>query len=529
MEELDSQKTRVYWILTNIRKGIASFIKNGFKKRPIVSILITLVLVYLIFVSRGSLQPFFLLIRKYILLIALIILVLWRFSKGWSLRSTGKKVLTTVLLIGFAAGSYLGGPEIYRYISLYFHYSSINKVALDKFPTTNFERIQPINSVKTLINQEALSETEDATRPNFVRGVDGKYYYSCAVGPAREYKIQQMTKNMYEIIHVPADLPAPVFSKKYRDDVNFNIGELLLFSKKTSNAIIKKFGFFKYFTYEPAEPIYLQQGKNKWLQVIPLIRWKGIIFPRPVFGGVYLIEEMKGDDGYFDRVLFGKGKYIAPEDIKNHYVLAGQNLLPQNVAEFTAESFKFSSGFLAPMPFYHQDDIRIPDLPNDVNPQPFITYFNVNGKGKIYNFYGLEPYQQEKKSLSLSLFIAGDNDDTVYFLDHRKRDQSYIGSSAISAKIIESKKNYDWSKNYPAETRPFVRTVNGESRFMWLSTIVTKAGENKDQYIAGSIPEITLTDAIHGKVVWIDQDSLINNDTWIEIAKNELEDYWEKE
>ncbi|MGB0851175.1 MAG: hypothetical protein ACPGTP_08000, partial [Bacteroidia bacterium] len=273
----------------------------------------------------------------------------------------------------------------------------------------------------------------------------------------------------------------------------------------------------------------LQQAENVWIQVVPLIRWKGVIFPRPVFGGVYLLDEMKGDDSYFERVLIGKGTFVSPENISEHHALVGQNLLPKKVAEFTAESFKFSSGFLAPMPYYHQDDIRIPDLPNDVNPQPFITYFNVKGEGKIYNFYGLEPFQKEKKSLSLSLLIAGDNDDVVYFLDHRKRDQSYIGSSAISAKIIESKKNYDWSKNYPAETRPFVRTVNGKSRFMWLSTIVTKAGENKDDYIAGSIPEITLTDAIHGKVVWIDQDSLINNNSWIHLAENELKDYWNKE
>ena len=529
METQEVNKSRIYWILYNVRKRSANFIKTSFKKRPIVSVLVTLVLIYFIFVSRSGWQPLILLIRKYILLILLIALVLWRFSKGWSLRSTSKKIITTGLLLAFAAGVWLGGPGVYRYFGLYFHYSAINKVALDAFPTTSYERIQPLNSVKTLINQEALSETEDATRPQFVRGVDGGYYYSCAVGPAREYKIQQMTKNMYELIHVPADLPAPVFSKKYRDDVNFDIGELLLFSKNTTAAVTKKFGFLKFINYEPSEPLYLQQAPGEWLQVVPLIKWTGILFPKPVFGGVYVIPEQKGEENYFERVLWGKGTYISPADIEHNPMLVGQNLLPKKVAEFTAESFKFSAGFLAPMPFYHQNDIRIPELPNDVNPQPFITYFNINGEGKIYNFYGLEPYQNEKKSLSLSLLIAGDNDDTVYYIDHRKKDQSYIGSSAISAKIIESKKNYDWSKNYPAETRPFVREVNGQSRFMWLSTIVTKAGENKDEYIAGSIPEITLTDAIHGKVVWIDQDSLINNDSWIDIAQSELEGYWNKE
>jgi len=523
------QKSKIYWILFNLRKRSANFIKSSFKARPLISVLVTLVIFYFLFVGRGGWQPVILLIRKYILLILLVVLVVWRYSKGWSLRTTSRKLITTGLLIIFALGTWFGGPGVYKYISLYFHYSSLEKIALDNFPTTSFERIQPLNSVKTLINQEALSETEDATRPQFVRGADGKYYYSCAVGPARAYKIQQMTKNMYELIHVPADLPAPVFSKKYRDNVNFDIGELLLFSKNTKTSITKKFGLSKFLSYESAEPLYLQKAEGEWMQVVPLIKWTGIIFPKPVFGGVYLIKERKGPESYFERALWGYGEYVSPEQISKHPLLIGQNLLPKQVAMFTAQSFKFSAGFLAPMPFYHQNDIRIPELPNDVNPQPFITYFKVNGKGKIYNFYGLEPYQKEKKSLSLSLLIAGDSDDKVYYIDHRKKDQSYIGSSAISAKIIESKKNYDWSKNYPAETRPFVRTVGGKSRFMWLSTIVTKAGDQKGEYIAGSIPEITLTDAIHGKVVWIDQDSLINNNSWINTAQSELEGYWNKE
>ncbi len=524
-ERPEENRNRLYWIVVNIRTAIGRMIKSSFKKRPILSILIVLVLAYLIFVGRGSIQPGFLLIRKYILLAVLSILILWWYFRGWRGRTNKGNGFASLFIVLFATFSYFAGPGLFKYLSLYSHYSKLEKIQLNELPSTGFERIQPINSVSTLINQEALSETEDATPPQFIRGKDNKYYYSCAVGPAKEYKIQQLSKDMYEVIFVPSNLPAPVFSGKYRTDVDFDIGELLLFSKKTSNAVIKQFNLWQYLNYEPTEPIYLQNDQGKWVQVVPLIRWKGLLFPRPVFGGVVVIGEKSESHGYISRVLLGRGEFIAKDDVTKHNYLKGQNLIPKRVARFIAESFRFTNGFLAPMPFYHEGDIRIPEIPNDANQQPFITFFNVTKEHKLYNFFGLEPYQENKKGLSLSLLIPGDNDEKVYVLDHRQSERTYIGSSAISAKIIESKKNYDWSKNYPAESRPFVRNVDGKQRFMWLSTIVTKAGDN-GEYIGGSIPELTLTDATHGKVVWIDPDSLINNNSWIHQAEHELNDYW---
>ncbi|MBO6515203.1 MAG: hypothetical protein JJ975_01455 [Bacteroidia bacterium] len=527
-ETTEQQNNRLYWIVVNLRTRISTALKKFIKKRPILSGIVMLVIAYFIFTGRSGIQPAFLLIRKFFLLALLSLVILWWYFKGWKTRTNRGNIIGTIFLLGFAAFSYFIGPGLFRYLSLYTHYTKLEKVALTELPPTGFERIQPINSVSTLINQEALRETEDATPPRFMRGKDGRYYYSCAVGPAKEYKIQQVSKNMYKVIFVPSDLPAPVFSGKYRSDVSFDIGELLLFSKKTTSAVIKRFTPLQFLNYEPAEPLFLQNDEGKWVQVVPLIKWRGFLFPRPVFGGVMVIEDKSTSKGYFSRVFFGKGTFIPKAEISKHPYLVGQNLIPKQVARFVAESFRFANGFFAPMPYYHEGDIRIPHLPNDVNPQPFVTYFNVPGAPKLYNFFGLEPYQETKKGLSLSLLIPGDDDERVFYMDHRQSENTYIGSSAISAKIIESKKNYDWSKNYPAESRPFVRKVDGKSRFMWLSTIVTKAGD-QGEYIGGSIPELTLTDATHGKVVWINSDSLINNDSWIHLAEEELQEYWRKE
>ena len=529
MEEQQEHRSRIYWIFHNSRTKIKSWIKSGFAKRPWLFILIILVLLYTLFVSRSVIQPGVLVIRKYILLFILVYFVLrWYFR--FIQRSTFKKsVLPTVYFLAFVVASWFFGPPLHKYISLYLHYSKLNKTMLTNLPETANERIQPIHSIMTLIKQEALSETEDATYPHFVRGVDGEYYFTSAVGPSSEYKIQQLSKNMYELINVPALLPSPVFSAKARREVDYDVGELLLFSKNTHTAVVKRFGLLKYLSYDANESFFIEKSKDNWVQIVPLTYWKGIVFPRPVFGGVMEIPAKSSSDSYIKRVLVGKGTYISPDEILLKDYLKGQNLLPAEVAEFTAESYRFVHGFWAPFPGYHEGDVRIPSYDNDQRPQPFVTYFKHDDGNKIYNYFGLEPYQKDKKSLSISLMIPGDNDGEVYFIDHRKTKNSFIGSSAIDVKIVESKKNYDWSKSYPAESRPFIRTVDGKQRLFWLSTIVTKAGDNAGEYISGSIPEICLTDAIYGKVVWIDQDSLTKSDSWINQAERSLKDYWNQE
>jgi hypothetical protein len=524
-----TEYNRFYWLVKNVQKGFFGGIKSFFKNHIWWAILVCLILLYSLFVGRSTYQPFVLGIRKYALLVALLIGVSWWWFRVIRSRNFKRALFPTIFMIIFLVFLQFVGPPIHKYCSLYFQYRVLNKTEISGFSETDFERIQPFKSIQTLVNQEALSETEDATPPSFIRGQDGRYYFSTAVGPSKEYKIQQLRKNMYEVIHVPANLPSPVFSKKYREPVNFDVGELLLFSKKTSHAVTRNFGLWHFFHGEPATPIYLQDEKGKWKQIVPIIRWKGWIFPRPEFDGVVVIGEVGKGDTWLGRVFFGRGNYIPAAQISRYSYLRGQNLIPGKVADYIAESFRFTKGFFAPMPGYHEGDIRIPSEENDQASQPFVTYFKTGATGKIYNYYGLEPYQEDKKALSLSVLIPGDDASKVYFIEHRNGEASFIGSSAIQAKIIESRKNYDWSENYPAESRPFIREVDGVTRFFWLSTIVTRAGDSGGEYIGGSIPEITLTDAIYGKVVWINPDSLSNSESWVRQAKGELSDFWSDE
>ncbi|MCB0734934.1 MAG: hypothetical protein H6608_03295 [Flavobacteriales bacterium] len=522
-----SEFNRFYWLVTNVRKGISGWVKGLFARRKLLAIGLVLGVLFLLFVNRASVQPLALLIRKYALLVILTLLVFRWFWRVFRTRNFVQSILPVVLLMVFLAAVRYLGPPVHKYLGLYYYYHSIDRVELADLPQTDHERLQPLLSLKTLIDQQALSETEDATYPRFIRGVDGQYYYSSLIGPSAEYMLQRLSKNADRVIRIPANIPSPVFSKKLESEAEFDVAEQLLFSKQTHIAVRKRFNIFQYFTCQEGEPLFLQDNEGSWVQVVPIIRWAGWVFPRPVFGGVMVIHPKQNGDSYWGRVLLGRGDYIAPDDVKAHAYLSGQNLIPVKVARYIAESFRFVNGFWAPMPGYHEGDVRIPAAGRRLTDQPFVTFLDIEG-GKICNYFGLEPFQEEKKGLSISVMVPGDNDDHVYYIDHRKGTTAYIGSSAINSKIIESRKNYDWFVNDPAESRPFVRTVDGSKRFFWLTTIVTRAGD-QGQIIGGSIPELTLTDAVYGKVVWISSDSLVRSEQWLNQAKGELDEYWSTE
>lgn len=525
------EKSRLYWFFKNMRTKVGSGLSNWIRKHWILATILVLVLLDFIITGRGSFQVVFLNIRKYFLLVIVLVLLAWLCVRLISKAKVVGKIVISLIFLGLLVASWFYGPQVYEYVGLYYHYQNLNKLELTELPTTGHERIQPLNSVKTLVRQDALSETEDASPPRFIKRKDGSYDFSMCVGPSPEYTAQLLSKNMYEVISVSATSPAPDFSARNRHAVNFDVGKHLLFSKKLSNAVIKRFGPLQYFNYEPSEPIFIEDDAGKWVQVVPLIRWKGWLIPRPVFGGVMVINQTEdGFSNWLTRVFLGEGQWISPDEIAKHEFLRGQNLIPERVARFIAESFRFQEGFLAPFPGYHEGDIRIPNLPDDQNQQPFVTFFNFDGTGitsssKLCSYFGLEPYQESKKALNTSLFIPGDSDATVYYIDHAQRKDALTGSSAIPSRIIESRKQYDWEKNYPAESRPFIKDIDGERRFFWLSTVVTRT-DTTGEFIGGSAPDVTITDAHYSQVIWIDKAIIGNTKEWETQIQGELQSFW---
>ena len=152
--------------------------------------------------------------------------------------------------------------------------------------------------------------------------------------------------------------------------------------------------------------------------------------------------------------------------------------------------------------------VKIPNLPDDQNQQPYVTDFdfsdtNLDAYNGLYHWFGLEPVGDERTSLTFSVFIPADGTDKLYYYDHAAKKQGYAGISAMPLKVIESKKEFDWSANKPVEFRPYIKNIAGRKRLFFLSTISAIQKENQ-QFDGAATPDLALIDSEYRDVVWID-------------------------
>ena len=271
---------------------------------------------------------------------------------------------------------------------------------------------------------------------------------------------------------------------------------------------------------------YIPGPDGEIVQCVTLIKWHGVLFPHPRFGGVVIIKQGKtGALNNIKRALVGEGTWIKPDEIKDHDWLIGQNLVPYEVSRHVANSFRFRYGYFAPFPLTHYKDIRIPDLPGDVNDQPFTMYFHFGDgdkRSKLYHYFALEPYQNEKRDnsgLSISVLFPADGIGPVRYYEHAEQHENLAGVSSISTFIKEEKKNYDWTRNEVAEHRPCVKVIDGKKQLFWLSTVVTKT-DTGDGFIAGSSIEVFLTGAANTKPIQV---TAGRPDQWVDEIKAGLE------
>ncbi|MCB0434893.1 MAG: hypothetical protein KDD08_02305, partial [Mangrovimonas sp.] len=191
-----------------------------------------------------------------------------------------------------------------------------------------------------------------------------------------------------------------------------------------------------------------------------------------------------------------------------HKFLQGQNVLSEKVSQLEAESLKFLGGFSDPLPWNMKTAVKIPVLPDDQNQQPFVTDFDFSGTdidaySGLYHWFGLEPVGEERTSLSYSVFIPADGTEKLYYYDHAAKKQGYAGVSAMPLKVIESRKEYDWSVNKPVEFRPYIKDIAGKRRLFFLGTISAIRDDSK-KFDGSATPDLALIDAEYRDVIWID-------------------------
>jgi len=499
------------------------------KKQKIISLVLGFVLLFLVFVFRDEYQPLLLFIRKFFFIILVVGMGLFfgirRFRKT---AATGKRMLLLVVMLVFLGVIYLVGWQfkMYDYMKTYNVYQHLNRVELDELPLTQNERIQPLRNIFSMAN-ESVGETKDVSLPHLVR-VDEENKWTMAIQPTEKYVWQQISENTEEVFAVSSTTPFPRFSAENRIATTFSIGESMKFSRNTYNAVVQRFNLWQLFTLEPGDVFYMKNDENKWVQVVSLIKWKGFFFPYPTFGGVLVIEGGAHDFGdYVERILFGKGTYISPSEINKYPYLKGQNIMSETVSRIQAESLKFIGGFSDPLPWNMETAVKIPDLPDDQNQQPFVTDFNFSGMGTsaysgLYHWFGLEPVGDERTSLTFSVFIPADGTETMYYYDHGAKKEGYAGVSAMPLKVIESRKEFDWTVNKPVEFRPYIKEIAGRKRMFFLGTI-SAIKDDAQKFDGAATPDLALIDSEYRDVVWIDAK---RPSQWDKMVYDQLNEAW---
>jgi len=530
--EAAPERSRLYWFFFHLRRRTVGALWQWTRRNPLLGGITYVVLLALLYAFRASYQPAFLFLRKYFVLALAIGVLLYLLHRVYRRAKTTGKIMVVLTTAALAAGVWFWGAPMVNYLASYYHYRSLNKVELAELPLTGHERIQPLNSVATMADQEALNETQSASSPDFIRRADGRFDFSMAVGPSPDYPLQRLTRPVDQIISVSATSPAPDFSADNRYAVHFDVGEQLLFGRNVRGVAIRKFSLGQYLSCQPDQVRFMEDDQGRWVQVVSLVRWKGFLFPRPVFGGVLVMDQRTpGPGAMAERIFLGRGRYYSPQALASIGWLKGQNLLPERASRFTAQSFRFHRGFLAPFPGYHEGDVRIPQLPDDLNGMPYVTWFNFDGvaanaENGLYDYYGLEPFLVGKSGLNLSLFLPGDGSPEVFFMDHSRLESGLFGSSAVPVKVRESRKEYDWSASAAVESRPFIRDIGDKRRFFWLTTVVTRSDAGSKGFVGGSMPDITLTDALGRQVVWVDRQQIADTRLWEQQIIREIGANW---
>lgn len=502
---------------------------NKGKKQKRITVIVFIILLIALFVLRDDYQPALLFIRKYIFVVLLSLIVLFfglrKFRKS---ATTGGRLGILALLVVFFGILYAVGWyfKMYDYMKTYNVFNHLNKVEINELPLTQNERIQPLRNVFSMAN-ESVGETKDVSLPHLVR-IDDENKWTMAIQPTEKYVWQGMTDNTEEVFAVSSTTPFPRFSSENRIPVTFSIGESLKFSRNTYNAVVQRFNPWMLFNYEPSDTFYMKNDSGQWVEVVSLIKWKGFLFPYPTFGGVMVIENGAHDfNDYLERILIGMGTYISPEEMKNYPYLTRQNTLSEKVSRLQAESLKFIGGFSDPLPWNMETAVKIPNLPDDQNQQPFVTDFNFSDTNTeaysgLYHWFGLEPVGDERTSLTYSVFIPSDGTDKLYYYDHASKKQGYAGVSAMPLKVIESRKEFDWSVNKPVEFRPYIKDIAGRKRMFFLGTI-SAIREGSNNFDGSATPDLALIDSEYRDVVWID---VKHPSQWDKTVYDQLNEAW---
>ena len=92
-------------------------------------------------------------------------------------------------------------------------------------------------------------------------------------------------------------------------------------------------------------------------------------------------------------------------------------------------------------------------------------------------------------------------------------------------KVVESRKEYDWSVNKPVEFRPFIKKIAGKKRMFVLSTVAAKRDDSK-KFDGAATPDLALVDTEYRDVIWVDAK---HPSRWEETILDQMGETWKTE
>ncbi|MFK7756914.1 MAG: hypothetical protein AB8B53_08300 [Flavobacteriales bacterium] len=519
----------------NFFKWYKRMFKEKGKVVKTILILLPIFAVYYLITGRGTYQPLLIYVRIYWPLIlisaAVIYLFYWRFSLAvqWYMRAVW---IVAFLLFGLFI--YAFGDSIYNYISSYYVYTQRTTVIeLDKPPESIHPKLQPQFVVESYF-RETMNNNRQPTSPRtWVDPETGEQYWTGWTEPG-SYFFQQLGGNVEEFIQTNVQNPAPVLDQYEREKVDFQVGTNLLFSYNIQNAARKKLSFFQMFCCEVSDMVIgMRDDKGELHQVVPVLEWKGFLFPQPAFGGVFIFDDSK--TSYAELLLAGKGKFLSAEEVRATSWLKNQALLDDKTVNYFGESLRFKYGFTSGFPGNHENDHRIPQLDNAFSSLPVIEQFDFSktntdaGKGLFY-WLELEPYDSTKYGLSMDVFVPGSSTDTIYVYDRVDKIErsGYRGMSAVVEKIMEDDKSYNWVSReggtfIPGGERPYYTYVfegDEEPEMFYLANILTVKGNTKES--TSTKAELYLIHAKYDDIVILLKDDDVYPERWKDRIKERI-------
>lgn len=482
----------VYYLFRNLGRMIwgNKIARTAVTAGPFVALVV-------IWLARALCNPYLVAVRRQspAIVTALISLAVVALAQSF-VKAAGPRWFVTGLVAAFWIAVATSPYGLFHNLSLYGCWRAMEKHELRRLPVTHHERIYPLSMVSRIV-EDRLTQSHFTVSPFEMQMDKGQLYWVAQKTPAGMINTMAL-ENVTGLVQVAASSVAVDIQ---HHKVEFEYGRDLFFIRDLGHYVLpRQLGFLDIFDKEldREDLAFRVDDQGRWVMVMAVIDWDGIFpFCIPTFGGVFICPQ-KGH---------GDVRWVKPAEMATIPYLRGQNLVPETLTKYYAESWKFNQGLSGYL--RNQGVTKITSIPEDTAQQPFAVYFkDVNGQDGLYQFFALEP---DGKSAGLSKMLLFDpqgykETPVAYYYDFEAKGEELVGPARIAETIKASDIHVDWKQAGTgtfviAESRPLIKDRGGKREFHWFNSVVTH------QQGSGQ-PRVVLADPRSLRVDWLEPSSV---------------------